>query len=36
MNIAANLKAIEQIKSEGLTEVANLYRALGDYDEIAD
>ena len=36
MNIAANLKAIEQIKSEILTEVANLYRTLADYDEIAD
>ncbi len=36
MNIAANLKAIEQIKSEVLTEVANLYRTLADYDEIAD
>ncbi len=36
MNIAANLKAIEEIKSEILSEVANLYRTLADYDELAD
>lgn len=36
MNIANNLKAIEGIKSEILGEVANLYKTLADYDEIAD
>ncbi len=36
MNIANNLKAIEGIKSEILTEVANLYKTLADYDELAD
>ena len=36
MKIAANLKAIEEIKSEILSEVANLYRTLADYDELAD
>lgn len=36
MNIANNLKAIEGIKSDILSEVANLYRTLADYDEIAD
>lgn len=36
MNIAANLKAIEQIKSDILDEVANLYKTLADYDELAD
>lgn len=36
MNIANNLKAIEGIKSEILMEVANLYRTLSDYDELAD
>ena len=36
MNIANNLKAIDGIKAEILSEVANLYRLLADYDEIAD
>lgn len=36
MNIANNLKAIEGIKSDILSEVANLYKALADYDELAD
>lgn len=36
MNIANNLKAIEGIKSEILGEVANLYKTLADYDELAD
>lgn len=36
MNIAGNLKAVEGIKSDILSEVANLYRVLADYDEIAD
>lgn len=36
MNIANNLKAIEEIKSEILAEVAELYRKLADYDELAD
>ncbi|MDD6762130.1 MAG: MazG-like family protein [Clostridiales bacterium] len=36
MNISNNLKAIEEIKSDILSEVANLYRTLADYDELAD
>ncbi len=36
MNIANNLKAIDSIKSEILSEVANLYKLLADYDELAD
>jgi hypothetical protein len=36
MNIANNLKAIDGIKSDILSEVANLYKALADYDELAD
>lgn len=36
MNIANNLKAIEEIKSDILGEVADLYRKLSDYDELAD
>ncbi len=36
MNIANNLKAIEEIKSDILTEVADLYRKLADYDELSD
>ncbi len=35
MNISANLKAIDTIKSEILSEVANLYRALSEYDEMS-
>ena len=33
MNISSNMKAIDVIKSEILSEVANLYRALANYDE---
>lgn len=36
MNIANNLKAIEGIKGDILSEVANLYKVLADYDELAD
>lgn len=36
MNISSNLKAIDTIKSEILSEVANLYRTLADYDEIGE
>lgn len=36
MNIANNLKAVEEIKSDILSEVAALYKHLADYDEIAD
>ena len=36
MNIANNLKAIEEIKSDILSEVANLHKLLADYDELAD
>lgn len=32
MNISSNMKAIDVIKGEILSEVANLYRALADYD----
>lgn len=34
MNIAENLKAIEEIKSDILSEVAQLYKKLADYDEL--
>lgn len=33
MNISTNLKAIDMIKGEILSEVANLYKTLADYDE---
>ena len=36
MNIANKLKAIEEIKSDILAEVADLYRKLADYDELSD
>lgn len=36
MNISMNLKAIDTIKSEILSEVANLYRALAEYDEMGE
>ncbi len=36
MNIANNLKAIEGIKSDILSEVASLYKKLADYDELSD
>lgn len=36
MNIADNLKVIEEIKSDILGEVADLYKKLADYDELAD
>ena len=34
MNISTNLRAIDTIKSEILSEVAQLYRTLADYDEV--
>lgn len=36
MNISTNLKAIDMIKGEILSEIANLYRSLADYDEISE
>lgn len=36
MNISNNLKAIDGIKAEILSEVAKLYKLLADYDELAD
>ncbi len=36
MNISTNLKAIDTIKGEILSEIANLYKSLADYDEVAD
>ena len=36
MNISANLRAIDTIKGEILSEVAKLYRTLADYDEIGE
>ena len=36
MNISTNLKAIDMIKGEILSEIAHLYRTLADYDEIGD
>ena len=33
MNISTNLKAIDMIKGEILSEIAHLYRTLADYDE---
>lgn len=36
MNISTNLKAIDMIKGEILSEIARLYRTLADYDEIGD
>ena len=36
MNISTNLKAIDIIKSEILSEVAKLYKTLADYDEIGE
>lgn len=36
MNIANNLKAVDEVKSEILGEVADLYKKLADYDELAD
>lgn len=36
MNISTNLKAIDMIKSEILSEIATLYKTLADYDEIGD
>lgn len=34
MNISTNIKAVDTIKSEILSEVASLYKALADYDEV--
>lgn len=36
MNISSNLKAIDMIKGEILSEIANLYKTLADYDEIGE
>lgn len=36
MNISTNLKAIDMIKGEILSEIAKLYRNLADYDEIGE
>ena len=36
MNISNNLKAIDSVKAEILSEVAKLYKLLADYDELAD
>ena len=36
MNISTNIKAIDTIKSEILSEVAALYRALADYDGVGE
>ncbi len=36
MNISTNLKAIDMIKGEILSEIANLYRTLADYDETGE
>ncbi|MCC8169300.1 MAG: MazG-like family protein [Oscillospiraceae bacterium] len=36
MNISTNIKAIDTIKSEILSEVAALYRSLADYDEVGE
>ncbi|MDY3972386.1 MAG: MazG-like family protein [Clostridia bacterium] len=36
MNISTNLKAIDMIKGEILSEIANLYKTLADYDEIGE
>lgn len=36
MNISTNLKAIDMIKGEILSEIANLYKTLADYDEMGE
>ena len=36
MNIANNLRAIEEVKADILGEVSELYKKLADYDELAD
>lgn len=36
MNISTNLRAIDTIKGEILSEIAKLYRTLADYDEIGE
>lgn len=36
MNISTNLKAIDMIKGEILSEIATLYKTLADYDEVGD
>ena len=36
MNISTNLKAIETIKGEILSEMAKLYKTLADYDEVGE
>ncbi|MBQ9599889.1 MAG: hypothetical protein IJR33_08800 [Clostridia bacterium] len=36
MNISSNLRAIDTIKGEILSEVAKLFRTLADYDELGE
>lgn len=36
MNISTNLRAIDTIKGEILSEIAKLYRTLADYDEVGE
>ncbi len=36
MDISTNLRAIDMLKGEILSEVANLYKSLADYDEIGE
>lgn len=36
MNIASNLRAIDEIKADILGEVSELYKKLADYDELSD
>ena len=36
LNISANLRAVDTIKCEILSEVSNLYRSLSEYNEAAD
>lgn len=36
MNIASNLRAIDEIKADILGEVAELHKKLADYDELSD
>ncbi len=36
LNISANLKAVDTIKSEVLFEIANLYRTLSEYGDVSN
>lgn len=36
MNISTNIRAIDTIKSEILSEVASLYKSLAEYDEMGE